>query len=115
MPVRHIQLRIPLVDILHHVRRPLLNLHRGVFLHLDLLGQLLEQQAQIGDRGFDALDLVVAGAHSAEDAVGGAGTVGFELWRQGTLAATNPCSSNIGGVGGGGGGGGGGGSSWLTM
>lgn len=81
MPLRHIQLRIPLVDILHHVRRSLLDLHRGIFLHLDLLGQLLEQKAQIGNGGFDALDLVVAGADGAEHAVGGAGAVGSQLCR----------------------------------
>lgn len=98
MPVRHIQLRVPLVDILHHVRRSLLDLHRRVFLHLDLLGQLLEQKAQIGDRGLDALDLVVAGADGTEGAVGGAGPVGFELWQQKTLAATNPYRGTIGGA-----------------
>lgn len=79
MLIRHIQLRIPLIDILHHMRRSLLNLHRRVFLHLDLLGQLLEEEAEFGDGGFDALDLVVAGADGAEGAVGDAGAVGFEL------------------------------------
>lgn len=87
MPIRPLQLRIPLIHILHHMRRPLLHLHRRVLLHLDPLGQLLEQQAQFRDRGLDALDLVVAGAHAVEDAGGGAGSVGFELWRPGALAS----------------------------
>ena len=79
MPVCCIQLGVALVNILHDIRRPLVDLHRRIFLYLYLFSQLLEEKAEFSDGRLDALDLVVAGAHRAEDAVGDSGAVRFQL------------------------------------
>ena len=63
MPGCCIQLGVALVNILHDIRRPLLDLHRRIFLYLYLFSQLLEEKAEFSDGRLDALDLVVPGAH----------------------------------------------------
>ena len=74
-----VEVLVGLVEVLHRVVRLLLDRDRLRLGVLDRLGHLLEEEAQLLERGFDALDLDVAGADGAEDRVGGCGAVGFEL------------------------------------
>ena len=76
-----VQLHVAGLGVLLHVVGVLFCLLDGLILEDDGGGEVFHELVELDDGAFDFLDVVMAGAHGAEDRVGGCGAVGFELLR----------------------------------
>lgn len=88
MLVRLLNLCISFIDVVSGLDGVFFSVLDDGFLGFDDLGHVGEHGGELGERHFDALELVVASADGAEDGGCLAGAVGFEL----VIISMNPGS-----------------------